>query len=212
MFAYTSGNTGVDYLTEIDVGIWEQQLDDRAWEMWVKAKRDIAAVALAHHGSISACHGSCREGEVDLVPDELGRGYDVMLDLKRTLDPNNIMNPGKYLLDRAYEARGVRHERRDANDRIGFRYDEQYTPPEPERVSDVAITTFEHVFEVDPRLMERWVLQQQFPNWDRLRIMNSRGDHLDWMHRHFATHGGHRLGAAGRGRESEDEESAVSAE
>ena len=103
MFTYTSGNTGVDYLTEIDVGIWEQQLDDRAWEMWVKAKRDIAAVALAHHGSISACHGSCREGEVDLVPDELGRGYDLMLDLKRTLDPNNIMNPGKYLLDRAYE-------------------------------------------------------------------------------------------------------------
>ena len=108
MFAYTSGNTGVDYLTEIDVGIWEQQLDDRAWEMWVKAKRDIAAVALAHHGSISACHGSCREGEVDLVPDELGRGFDVMLDLKRTLDPNNIMNPGKYLLDRAYETEGHR--------------------------------------------------------------------------------------------------------
>ena len=103
MFTYTSGNTGVDYLTEIDVGIWEQQLDDRAWEMWVKAKRDIAAVALAHQGSISACHGSCREGEVDLVPDELGRGFDVMLDLKRTLDPHNIMNPGKYLLDRAYE-------------------------------------------------------------------------------------------------------------
>jgi glycolate oxidase len=103
MFTYTSGSTGVDYLTEIDVGIWEQQLDDRAWEMWVKAKRDIAAVALAHQGSISACHGSCREGEVDLVPDELGRGFDVMLDLKRSLDPHNIMNPGKYLLDRAYE-------------------------------------------------------------------------------------------------------------
>ncbi len=69
---------------------------------------------------------------------------------------------------------------------IGFRYAEQYTPPEPERVSDVAITTHEHVFEVDPRLMERWVLQQTFPNWDSLRIMNSRGDHLAWMHRHFA--------------------------
>ncbi|WP_017615519.1 FAD-binding oxidoreductase [Nocardiopsis salina] len=105
-FCYTSAATGVDYLTEIDVGIWEQQLDDRAWEMWVGAKRDIAAVALRHGASISACHGSCREGEVDLVPDELGRGFGVMLDIKRSLDPNNIMNPGKYQLDRAYTSPG----------------------------------------------------------------------------------------------------------
>ncbi len=69
---------------------------------------------------------------------------------------------------------------------IGYRYAEQVTPPEPERVSDVAITTHPHVFEVDPRLMERHVLQQVFPNWDTLRIMRSRHDHLDWMHRHFA--------------------------
>ena len=101
MFAYTQGSTGVDYLTEIDIGIWEQQLDDRAWSMWVDAKRAIARVSLDHGGSISACHGSCREGEVDLVPEELGRGFDVMLDIKRTLDPHNIMNPGKYHLDRA---------------------------------------------------------------------------------------------------------------
>jgi glycolate oxidase len=93
----------VDYLTEIDIGIWEQQLGDEAWELWVQAKRDIAAAALRHGGSISACHGSCREGEVDLVPQELGRGFEVMLDVKRALDPNNIMNPGKYLLDLAYE-------------------------------------------------------------------------------------------------------------
>lgn len=102
MFCYTSADTGVDYLTEIDVGIWEQQLDDRAWAMWVQAKREIAAVALRHNASISACHGSCREGEVDLVPQELGRGYQVMTDIKRTLDPHNIMNPGKYHLDLAY--------------------------------------------------------------------------------------------------------------
>jgi glycolate oxidase len=29
-----------------------------------------------------------------------------MLDLKRTLDPHNIMNPGKYHLDRAYGTGG----------------------------------------------------------------------------------------------------------
>ena len=40
MFAYTSASTGVDYLTEIDVGIWEQRLDDASWAAWVKAKRD----------------------------------------------------------------------------------------------------------------------------------------------------------------------------
>ena len=68
----------------------------------------------------------------------------------------------------------------------GFRYAEQYTPPAPERVTDVAVTTFEHLYEVDARLMERWVLQQEFPNWDSLRIMNSRQDHLRWMHLHFA--------------------------
>jgi hypothetical protein len=67
-----------------------------------------------------------------------------------------------------------------------FRFVEQFIPPPAERVSEVAQTTFEHVYEVDPRLMEQHVLQQVFPNWDTLRIMNSRQDHLQWMHRHFA--------------------------
>ena len=67
-----------------------------------------------------------------------------------------------------------------------YRFAEQHTPPPAQRVSEVAQTTFEHVYEVDPRLMQVHVLQQVFPTWDTLRIMRSRGDHLAWMHAHFA--------------------------
>jgi hypothetical protein len=67
-----------------------------------------------------------------------------------------------------------------------YRFAEQHAAPEPVRVSEVAVTTFEHVYEVDPRLMQEHVVAQTFPNWDTLRIMRSRHDHLDWMHRHFA--------------------------
>ncbi|MGY1811442.1 hypothetical protein [Blastococcus sp. SYSU D00820] len=67
-----------------------------------------------------------------------------------------------------------------------YRFAEQHTPPSASRVSEVAQTTFEHVYEVDPRLMQEHVLQQVFPNWDTLRIMRSRHDHLSWMHTHFA--------------------------
>jgi hypothetical protein len=68
-----------------------------------------------------------------------------------------------------------------------YRFAEQHTPPPAQRLSEVAQSTFEHVFEVDPRLMAAHVLQQVFPNWDTLRIMRSRHDHLDWMHDHFAS-------------------------
>ena len=67
-----------------------------------------------------------------------------------------------------------------------YRFAEQHTPPAAHRVSEVAQTTFEHVYEVDPRPMQVHVLQQVFPNWDTLRIMRSRHDHLAWMHQHFA--------------------------
>lgn len=69
---------------------------------------------------------------------------------------------------------------------MSYRYHDEMTPPPATRASEVAITRFEHVFEVDPDLMTEHVLQQVFPNWDTLRLVRSRADHLDWMHRHFA--------------------------
>jgi hypothetical protein len=68
-----------------------------------------------------------------------------------------------------------------------YHFAEQHRPPASARVSEVAQMTFEHVFEVDPRLMQEHVLQQVFPNWDTLRIMRSRHDHLAWMREHFAS-------------------------
>jgi hypothetical protein len=68
-----------------------------------------------------------------------------------------------------------------------FRRADETTPPPPQRMSDVAIMRFEHIFEVDPELMAEHVPQQEFPNWDTRRIAASRHDHLDWMHTHWAT-------------------------
>lgn len=92
-----------DYLAEIDIGIWEQKLNDETWEAWVDCKREITKVSLKYNGSITACHGSTREGDAEFVPAEMGGGFEVMKRIKRVLDPNNIMNPGKNMLDLAYE-------------------------------------------------------------------------------------------------------------
>ena len=68
-----------------------------------------------------------------------------------------------------------------------FRHGDQRRPPPARQVTDVAITRFEHIFEVEPQLMTEHVTQQTFPNWDTQRIAAGRHDHLDWMHRHWAT-------------------------
>ena len=65
-----------------------------------------------------------------------------------------------------------------------FRLGDQ-TPPEPRRVTDVVVMRFDDVYEVDPALMER-TGQQAMPAWDTDRIVDSRWEHLDWMHKHFA--------------------------
>jgi hypothetical protein len=67
-----------------------------------------------------------------------------------------------------------------------FRHQDESRIPPATRVNDVAVTRFEGVYEVEPALMREHVHQQVLPNWDTLRIVRSRHDHLDWMHRHWA--------------------------
>jgi hypothetical protein len=65
-----------------------------------------------------------------------------------------------------------------------FRLGDQ-TPPPPKRITDGVVMRFDHVYEVDPELMQVTPMQS-IPAWDTKRIVDSRWDHLDWMHLHFA--------------------------
>ena len=69
---------------------------------------------------------------------------------------------------------------------IGFRLSAQ-RPPEARRVTDDVVMRFDHVYEVDPAKMTI-VEQQEMPAWDTMRIVDSRWEHLDWMHDHWADH------------------------
>ncbi|MBV8196173.1 MAG: FAD-binding oxidoreductase, partial [Candidatus Dormibacteraeota bacterium] len=70
--------------------------EDDTWaETFYRAAWDaIMRATLAHHGSISHHHGIgiVRSG---YLPEALGDGYEVLRTLKRALDPNGILNPGK---------------------------------------------------------------------------------------------------------------------
>lgn len=103
-FQYTNGahKPWGDVLVEIDMGLWEDRMDETSWQAFVSLKREIALVAIEHGGSMSSCHGATRAGDAELVPTEMGASWEVMKTIKRALDPLNIMNPGKQSLDEAY--------------------------------------------------------------------------------------------------------------
>lgn len=67
---------------------------------------------------------------------------------------------------------------------FGFRLSAQAVP-QARRIKGDVIMRFDHVYEVDPDLMQIYG-QQDIPAWDTHRIVDSRWDHLDWMHQHFA--------------------------
>ncbi len=58
-------------------------------------------------------------------------------------------------------------------------------PPDARRINDDVVMRFDHVYEVAPEKMTI-IRQQEMPAWDTLRIVDSRWEHLDWMHNHFA--------------------------
>jgi len=68
---------------------------------------------------------------------------------------------------------------------LGFKLAAQ-KPPKPERVTDVVVSRFEHVLEVDPALMTEHVRQQDIPNWDFRRIVAARWEHIRDIHDQFA--------------------------
>jgi hypothetical protein len=67
---------------------------------------------------------------------------------------------------------------------IGFRLATQ-KPPEAKPVTPGVVMRFDHVYEVDPSKMTI-IAQQEMPAWDTLRIVDSRWEHLAWMHDHWA--------------------------
>ena len=58
-------------------------------------------------------------------------------------------------------------------------------PPEPRPIRDGVVMRLDHVYEIDPALMHTFP-QQHMPVWDTKRIVDSRTDHLNWIHDHFA--------------------------
>lgn len=58
-------------------------------------------------------------------------------------------------------------------------------PPEPRPIRDGVVMRVDHVYEVDPALMQTFP-QQNMPVWDTKRIVDNRWDHLAWIHDHFA--------------------------
>jgi glycolate oxidase len=83
----------------IHVNILKDKLDDETWEKHLdKAIREIFQLTVALGGMISGEHGIGYSQKSYLSIAISGAELDLMKKIKKTFDPNNILNPGKIFL------------------------------------------------------------------------------------------------------------------
>ncbi|MBM4276349.1 MAG: FAD-binding protein [Deltaproteobacteria bacterium] len=76
-------------------------MDPMKKEEWAELKeigKEFIDLALKHKGTLSAEHG-LGIAKASFIHQELGRSHEVMKTIKNSLDPNNILNPGKMGFD-----------------------------------------------------------------------------------------------------------------
>jgi glycolate oxidase len=78
----------------LHTGMAIDTLDKTQWELLKQAADDIHKAALALDGTVSGEHGIGSARGV-YMNQEHGKGLEVMVSIKKALDPHNIMNPQK---------------------------------------------------------------------------------------------------------------------
>jgi glycolate oxidase len=69
--------------------------DEGGWNRYQQALRDVAELAIELGGSISSCHGVGLEHKENIKLEYSATAMGVMRNIKKMLDPDDIMNPGK---------------------------------------------------------------------------------------------------------------------
>ncbi|MBN2111142.1 MAG: FAD-binding protein [Methanosarcinaceae archaeon] len=78
----------------LHTGMCIDVLEDREWEKLNNAADKIHRTAIGIGGTVTAEHG-VGSARVDYLEMELGKALEVMITIKKALDPKGILNPGK---------------------------------------------------------------------------------------------------------------------
>ncbi|MFQ5762473.1 MAG: FAD-binding oxidoreductase [Candidatus Bathyarchaeia archaeon] len=83
-----------NYYVNFGVEVFFDEQNPEEVRKYVEMDRELRKAAIDVDGTQTYCHGIGVKN-TDLIERELGFGLNVMKAIKRTMDPNNIMNPGK---------------------------------------------------------------------------------------------------------------------